>query len=127
MNNEIRTTQAPEGSEYYRSLCETVFRNDKWDWVWHSHPWMVSAYTGRQGDADTHRYDRIMRWLHDEMGEPSNLFRKPPEIRHYLVGGGTVFGWTWIGFRSETDMQTFVEAWPVPDGVTNPYKENPNV
>ena len=106
------------GSELYQRLNKECFGkgNSDWDWVWHRHPFMVNAYTGR-GDEHYTRYLEMLHWLRETMGRESDIFAKPPVIRRYRTGGATIDGWTWIGFTNQYDMNRFNNRWPAPEKI----------
>lgn len=83
--------------------------------VWAGTPWVVDVFTGRISPPDNERDYAIRHWLHDKMGEPSRPFGDEPKYGRWWRGGATVHGWTWFGFATEADMQTFLAAWPNPE------------
>lgn len=80
--------------------------------VWDATPWMVNAYTGRIGDE---RDAEIREWCSEQFGDEAWPIHGRPGLWHR--GGGTVNGWTWIGFATQEMMDRFEAAWPAPEGV----------
>jgi hypothetical protein len=67
---------------------------------------MVDAYTG---PADAHRYERICIWLRAAIGHQSHPLRHIPG--EWVLGHATVYGWTWIAFRTHEQMTRFLAEW----------------
>lgn len=99
-------------------LGGTSDRGDLQRKVWAATPWIVDAYTGRESLGERERDYAIRQWLSDNLGPESWPFGKEPRDGRWFRGGATIDGWTWIGFASEADMQTFLAAWPQPNGST---------
>lgn len=99
------------GSAFYQHLAKDLFDGSEHEDVWHKHPWMVDAYTSSTNEV---RYMQMRKWLHDTFGKESWPYSDQPDWRDYYVGGATVMGWTWIGFKTEDGMQQFLNDWPNP-------------
>lgn len=84
-------------------------RNNLMREVWQGHPWMVDAYTG---NYDGGRKQEILHWCYETFGQQASPIHKRPG--GWYQGGATIYGWTWMGFTSESDMQKFIARWPAP-------------
>jgi hypothetical protein len=87
--------------------------------VWAGTPWIIDAYTGRDSLGDNRANDMLW-WLTEEMGEQAWPFGPNPRPGRWYRGSATINGWTWFGFATEADMQTFLARWPAPEGERSP-------
>ena len=76
---------------------------------WKGTPWIADVFTGSSGED---RSMEMRHWLHENFGPQAWPFGKNPRGGRWLLGGATIFGWTWIGFASEADMNAFFVAYP---------------
>lgn len=83
--------------------------------VWCPTPFMVDVYTGQISNQG--RYREIVDWCFDRHGEQSSPIHGIEGT--WKMGGATVLGWTWIGFKTEEMLRDFVEHWPTPPPSTN--------
>lgn len=83
--------------------------------VWSGTPWVVNTFVG--GPLDGRRRE-ISTWCRDRFGEEAWPFGERPRPGRWKRGYAYVFGWMWIGFSTEAEMQEFVAAWPDPEGVS---------
>lgn len=71
--------------------------------VWSVTPFMVDCETGSPGDAS---YQRIMKWCRRNFGpEAWPIHGRDGE---WQSGTATVFGWTWIGFKTQDQLDQFL-------------------
>lgn len=96
------------------SDCSDLFReqvlergDDLMKEVWEGTPWMLDVFTG-PGHPDPLR-DRIMRWCRDKWGTPASPIHGIPGT--WREGNATLFGWTWMGFKTEAMMSEFQKRW----------------
>ena len=74
--------------------------------VWSPTPWMVDAFTGGcSGD----RYMEIIHWCTKKFGPQAWPIHGNPG--HWYMGSATVYGYTWIGFETESMMNEFLAEW----------------
>lgn len=88
--------------------------------VWNPTPWVINVYLGDKIDNQPFRKDEcdIKEWCRNNFGKESWPIHDRPG--NWYRGGGTVMGWTWIGFKTEDMMKKFIFAWPnniKPDGI----------
>ena len=75
--------------------------------VWSVTPWMVDCFTG---SINSDRERSIREWCLENIGpEAWPIHRK---LGDWQLGGATIHGWTWIGFATEAQMQSFLGAFP---------------
>lgn len=75
--------------------------------VWSVTPFMVDCLTGGPNDDS---FRRIMQWCRDNIGaEAWPIHGREGE---WQSGSATVFGWTWMGFRTEEQLDRFRVAFP---------------
>lgn len=101
---------------YYRTMAfdyGDADRNELMHKVWDGFPWMVNAYTGGYSN-DRDREYAIQTWCTENIGDQASPIHDIPGRWHR--GGATVHGWTFLGFSSKEDMNTFMEQWPAPFG-----------
>lgn len=84
--------------------------------VWDPTPWMVDAYTG---SCSEERYQELAEWCREQFGPEASPIHGLSGT--WQRGGATVFGWTWIGFATEAQLQQFLTRWeetfpPYPGG-----------
>ncbi|MBL8575034.1 MAG: hypothetical protein JNM13_15270 [Hyphomicrobiaceae bacterium] len=77
--------------------------------VWDDTPWIVDALTCLSDDQDESVAREIRAWCVAQFGPEAWPLRDHPGEWH--VGCATVYGWTWIGFRTEAMMTAFRAAW----------------
>ncbi len=70
--------------------------------VWGVTPWMINVHTGSPGEDS---YRAIVHWCREEIGpEAWPIHERPGE---WQTGSATLFGETFIGFRTEEQMDRF--------------------
>lgn len=100
-----------EGSELYERQIKSVVVSSSWNGlmrkVWDETPWMVDVYTGPISNFG--RYREIMDWCWGRFGrQASPIHGKPGD---WQMGGVTLYGWTWMGFKTKEMMEEFLEFW----------------
>ena len=96
-------------TELYRSVMDQTeypILHDEWS----PFPWMVNFYIGSH---DTDRRHDIWSWLHDRLG--NSAFRAAGKDGLWNSGSFTIFGWEWLGFVNEDDMNALIETFPHPN------------
>jgi len=73
--------------------------------IWNATPWVINVFSGR---TMSDRYNEIMKTIRDTFGRQASVIHKIDG--EWQVGGATVNGWTWIGFRTEAQMKAFQDA-----------------
>jgi len=68
--------------------------------AWDETPWMIDVYTEGPGSD---RYREILQWCEEKFGPEAWPIHDKPGDWH--VGGVTIHGWTWIGFKTKEMME----------------------
>jgi hypothetical protein len=80
--------------------------------VWGPTPWVIDVRSPCRDDEFSnapHRMDHVA-WLRANIGTESwSIYGKPGD---WNFAGATVNGETWLGFRTEEQMQRFCAAFP---------------
>ena len=79
--------------------------------VWAPTPWMADIYTGSFTRSDD-RWQQIASWCTEHIGPESSPIHGAEG--QWKFGSATIFGRTWIGFATESQLAAFLEAWPEP-------------
>ena len=79
--------------------------------VWDPTPWMIDVFLGGYGEVEYKDERNIYDWLSENIGEESWPIHDRPKQTWYRAGF-TVMGWTWIGFGTKEQMESFEKAWP---------------
>lgn len=79
--------------------------------IWAPTPWMIDAFTGSFDDG---RSREILEWCHEQFGDESDPQRD--RAGRWRRGNATINGWTWYGFQTKADMETFIARFPHPVG-----------
>ena len=106
------TTPAEPGTDLYRRMLGAYEGRDLdlFHRVWDDTPWMVDAYAG---SPDSDRRRTMVEWCDDRFGpEAWPIHGRAGDWR---LGGVTMNGWTWIGFKTEQQLLEFCAAWPEPE------------
>jgi len=85
--------------------------------VWREVPWMVDIYSGGYSNGRDRELD-IQHWCYEQFGEQHSAIHERPG--RWYRGGATVHGWTWFGFSTEAEMQSFIDRWPTPAEIEVP-------
>ena len=94
-------------SKLYRELIENNKDHPILVEVWSSTPWVVNSYT--DSISNYGRYFEIMEWCRNNFGvESMPIWGKEG---NWHSGSATIFGWTWIGFKTEEMMNKYIERW----------------
>lgn len=98
------------GSNLYQRQIASREIKDKRDElmlkVWSPTPWMVDAFTGSCSGG---RYAEIILWCDRKFGPQAWPIHGKSGDWH--MGGATVYGYTWIGFKNESMMNEFLAEW----------------
>jgi len=74
--------------------------------IWSQFPWMIDVYTGSPGDS---KYREIISWCKEQFGlDAWPIHGRPGD---WYIGGATIHGWAWMGFRTKEMMEQFCKAW----------------
>jgi len=99
----------------YQSIIEfdhgDAERNDLMRDVWSVTPFVLNVHTGSicPSAKDSH-YRDMMVWCLKNFGHQAFPFGERPHNGDWQFGGVTVFGWTWIGFKTCEQMEAFKTA-----------------
>lgn len=97
-----------KGSKLFKQMIAVISDSEKTSELmkelWSPTPWMIDAFTDSN---DSERYREILDWCHNKWGRESNNV----EDRNWRVGGATVYGYTWYGFKTKQMMNEFIHKW----------------
>lgn len=71
---------------------------------------MIDVYTGA---LDNDRIKEIKDWCREQFGAEALPILDNPG--NWQTGTVTLFGWTWMGFATEEQMNKFIERWLTPE------------
>jgi hypothetical protein len=83
--------------------------------VWIGTPWVIDSYTG---NYDEGRKRDMLHWCYETFGQQASPIHDRPGT--WQQGSATIYGWTWFGFATKSQMHLFVERWPTPEGIAHP-------
>ena len=78
--------------------------------VWKGTPYMVDAFTSF---TNSNRFKEIYRYCCEQFGDEASPIHNKSGNWH--IDGTTVYGWTWIGFKTQEMLEQFMVAWPYPN------------
>lgn len=98
-------------TDLYRSTVSFEYgdeeRRELMEKVWSVTPWMINCFT----DSINSERERSMReWCRKNIGPEAWPIHC--KAGNWQLGGATIHGWTWIGFTTEAQMQSFLGAFP---------------
>jgi len=94
-----------KGSELFNRQIASC-DNELMQKVWSVTPWMINADTG---SINSGRYMEIRGWCNSTFGREAWPIH---EIKgNWQNGGATVYGQTWMGFKTEEMMNQFRSKW----------------
>ena len=101
----------PPGTEIYHSFMDSLEQSDPElllinQKVWSPTPWVLDVYTDSLGSS---KGIGLRKWLEEHLGPESSPIHGMEGRWHF--GYVTIYGWIWIGFASEQEMEQFIEAW----------------
>jgi hypothetical protein len=70
--------------------------------LWTRTPWMIDVKTG---NINSDSWREIFDWLRKTFGKEGSIWADDAEWRS---GNATIFGWTWIGFKTKAQMEQFI-------------------
>lgn len=82
-------------------------RRDLMEKVWSVTPWMIDLFTG---NINSDRERAIREWCRENIGPEAWPIHG--RIGDWQLGSATIHGWTWIGFATKGQMQSFLSAFP---------------
>lgn len=94
---------------------EDAERSDLMRKVWSVTPYMIDYQTGSPG-ADTYR--NIVTWCRDNFGPQAHPIHEFEG--DWQLGSATIFGWTWIGFKTQEQLDTFISGFSAPSPKQGP-------
>jgi len=79
--------------------------------VWNPTPWVISVFMGEsESPGDEHEDEaRIRAYCVEHFGVQSWPIHDRPA--NWYRAGFTIYGWTWLGFKTEEMMKKFIEDW----------------
>lgn len=80
--------------------------------VWNPTPWVIDVFMGESENSGGEHKDeaRIRAYCVEHFGVQSWPIHDKPA--NWYRAGFTVYGWTWIGFKTEAMMKKFISDWP---------------
>lgn len=75
--------------------------------VWSATPYVIDCYTGTFG---CHRENQMRHWLNENFGDEARPIHE--RAGRWQFGSATVYGWTWLGFSTEGELNEFLSHFP---------------
>ena len=97
-----------QGSELYLRVIEPG-PDPTMRMVWGPTPWVVDAHTGSD-------VQEVVQWCKDRFGPESSPIHQKQGTWH--LGSVTIYGVTWMGFKTKEMMDQFTAHWPNTRGKT---------
>jgi hypothetical protein len=88
---------------------EDAGRSELMRLVWSVTPFMIDVQTGPiMGDA----YMAMKIWCRHNLGPQAFMLGDPATDGNWQFGGATICGSTWLGFKTNAQMESFIAAFP---------------
>lgn len=98
---------------------EDAERNEIMKTVWSVTPFMVDAFVGSMSGDREHE---IRDWCRDEFGDEAwPIHGRPGD---WQFGSATIFGWQWMGFRTQEMLDKFIDRWKDDEWIADENRRN---